>query len=262
MMSVSRTVSLALALTLSACSGPRAGELGDGSQPQRTSSEPVDVAAPEVASAPEAPVMPIQPAESSLDSAAGLAGLPLTPTDEMGEVAAEPEVMAGDAVANGPDEPASLFHFVPFEAPGALDPAVFARWSAALHERFLGDPDEARQAELQKHLEGAHIVDLTPAYINLVDGLDMANPDHVARAGELTLEWFLTQEKYKQSSMDRNVEDMRSVTVGSRVTALKAWVRWWQRTLSNETVERYRSRVDVLTAKLEAMRKERRQDQR
>jgi len=207
------------------------------------------------------PAAPLVTTENSLDSEEGLVGMPLVTADEAmatDEMGAEPALAVGDLRPNGPSEPPSLFHFVPFEPTAGVAAADFAQWSEWLAERFLGDPEEARQAELDELLSAAHIVDLTPAFINQVDGLDMADPDHVSRAGELTLSWFLAQEKYKQVVIDRNVDDMSSATIGARVTALKAWVRWWQRTLENETVERYRSRVDELTARLEAMRKERR----
>ncbi|GEM_PF-3305657 len=273
MISVSRKVCLALACVVCGCASSDQRENGE---PQRTSNAPLagsTVVGPEdiredigEVQGAEAAVeveqaAPMVTTENSLDSEQGLKGLPLLTAHEpvaADATAAEPGTGAGDLRPNGASEAPSQFHFVPFEATAGVLAADFARWSEWLAERFLGDPDEARQAELDELLASAHIVDLTPAYINQVDGLDMADPDHVARAGELTLSWFMAQEKYKQVVVDRNVDDMRSATIIGRVTALKAWVRWWQRTLENETVERYRSRVDELTARLEAMRKERR----
>lgn len=269
MISVSRKVCLALACVVCGCAS---SDQRENDEPQRTSSAPLagsNTAPPEeVREALEVdapveiePVAPMVTTENSLDSEQGLKGLPLLAADEAmasDDTAAAPGMVAGDLRPNSSSEAPSLFHFVPFEAPAGVVAADFARWSEWLAERFLGNPDEARQTELDELIASAHIVDLTPAYINQVDGLDMADPDHVARAGELTLAWFMAQEKYKQVVIDRNVDDMQSATIIGRVTSLKAWVRWWQRTLENETVERYRSRVDELTARLRALRKERR----
>ena len=266
MSSVFPTVCLALACVVCGCAS---SDEREADAPQRTSSVPLassSTAAPQQVPAAEAPKPEEQPApavttENSLDSEQGLKGLHLLAADEQdgaGKTAAEPMTAPGDMLPNSSPEPASLFHFVPFGAPAGVAVADFAQWSEWLQERFLGDPVQARQDQLDELLSAGHIVDLTPGYINLIDGLDMADPDHVARAGELTLDWFLAQEKYKQVVIDRQVDDMGTAAVSGRVTSLKAWVRWWQRTLENETVERYRSRVDELTARLEAMRKERR----
>jgi len=258
MVSVSRQFCLALVLAISACSGP--GEDDDLTQP--TSKVPIVVAgAGESTKATRAPTSDTAVAGGaggSLDSQQGLDAFPLVAGDEATVSQEDAGPIPGDLLPRAADEPDSLIRFVPFGAPAGVDPDAFKIWSRWLNERYLGDPDEVRKDELEGLLKQAHIVYLTPAYVNLIDGLDMADPGDVVLAGEVTIDWYLAQEKYKQIAIDRGPDNMRQATITGRVTALKAWVRWWQRTLANETVERYRTRVDALTRMLKKLRKERR----
>lgn len=270
MVSATRQLWLAIVMASVACSGP---DEGNGGQPQPTSNDPIQARDPadpagaaELTSQLEETTAPIDVAtgapavgaEGSLDSQEGLELLPLVAGNDSTDPQENGTPIPGDLKPNATDEPVSLFHFVPFVATAAVAQAEFDLWQKWLDERYLGDPDDDRKQDIDTLLKPAHIVDLTPAYINLIDGLDMADPDDVARAGEITVAWYLAQEKYKQIAIDRGTGDMKAATIAGRTMALKSWVRWWQRTLENETVERYRTRVDELMRRLDKLRRERR----
>ncbi|RKY22482.1 MAG: hypothetical protein DRQ55_00865 [Planctomycetota bacterium] len=131
-------------------------------------------------------------------------------------------------------------------APGTAR-ADYDAWAALVAERFYGQPDEAQLASIERELSDVHVVELTPVYLDLTVGLDMALASDVELAAALTSDWYVRQLRFKQVVLpESRSQDLRAM-VPTRLKVLDSWHRWWERTASDpERVERFRTRIDDL----------------
>lgn len=217
-----------------------------------------DVDAPEGQVAEPAPPEPAPPAAAPAD-------LPVDEPLPEGAEPSDPTPAVEEALPAGPQpgdllpSPSpSVVRFVPFGPNEGTSLEDFASFQAMLHELYHEDLTPEREAALRQALTAWHVVDLTPAWINQVDGLDLSDPADVVRARAITNDWYVAQERYKKVALNGDPAELSERVVNSRVTVLRAWVRFWARELQKGTVERYRDRVDTLLRKMERLRAERR----
>jgi hypothetical protein len=168
------------------------------------------------------------------------------------EVAPPPVVAPAPLLPSGREllpelmRPTSMVVFEPFDPTPGTAQSDFAAWTELLRERFYDRPDEARVDEIRQALTSVHVVDLTPCYVNLVIGLDMAVADDVEVASAVTSTWYLHQVRYTSVVLPADdPTDVRPAMADSRLMVVDAWRRWWERTLTDPArIDRFRKRID------------------
>lgn len=134
-------------------------------------------------------------------------------------------------------------------APGT-NAEQLALWTGWVRERFL-DPElrPERRSELDASLRSVHVLELTPAFLNNLDGLDMAAADDVERGTALVDWWYREQGGLTTVYLDVSGAELSAVAAGNRILSAESWARWWDRKAkSTDAFERLRLRVDELLA--------------
>ncbi len=178
---------------------------------------------------------------------------PLPEPNPFGDHVTPTEIVAPDSAPVGEGDGVLVFPaFGP--APGSTS-EQFGGWAGVIEEFFLGSLTEERRLELEQQLRDIPIVDATPAFINALRGLDMANPEHIVQAGALTKYWYEAQIRYKQIVLDGNPAALLPGHVRNRMLVVDGWVRMWKRTLEQPGgVARFNARVSKLIADRKAAR--------
>lgn len=154
---------------------------------------------------------------------------------------------SGRSLAPAGLRPKGVVVFAPFGAPPGLSAEKHAQVQALLVERYYGDPGEQRLAEIDAELGGFHVAMLTPAWINLLIGLDMGQADDVELGGRVCSDWYVRQIRYKQVILPASPDKLDERSVTNRLLVVDGWRHWWERTAEDPAkVERYRKRIDTL----------------
>lgn len=217
-----------LALLFGACAGPsKTGQ----------AAPPVPQVAVEEAGTPPTPLLSEPPANPSAF------GGHVKPT----------EIVAPDSLPDAEGE--GILRFELLEPSPECSPERFAKWSALIQERFLGDPSPDRLIELDTLVSEIPVIDAMPAFINSLHGLDMADPDDIVRAAAIAEYWYIAQVRYKQVVLNGNPAAVLPLHVRNRMIVVDAWIRLWKRTVAREGgVARLRAQVAKLIADRKASR--------
>lgn len=151
--------------------------------------------------------------------------------------------------------PAQLIALEPAGPAPDTSAEQLAQWSGWVRERFLdAELSSERREELDGLLREVHVLDLTPAFLNTLNGLDMAAADDVARGTALVDWWYREQGGLTTVFLDVSGGELSARAASNRVLAAQSWSRWWTRkTTSKDSFERLRRRVDELLAELAAL---------
>ncbi len=139
--------------------------------------------------------------------------------------------------------------FPPLEG---TDQAEFDEWVATIHEYYLDPPGPRGQRKLRDKIDAMDIVDATPAFLNVMHGLDLSNSTSIRDSFRLVSDWQERQGGKLHFFFDGDITLTEPKDVNKRVLATLGWVKWWdQKRIDPAAVEKYRADVAAKLAQQE-----------
>lgn len=234
---------------------------GDGTPQGSAAGAPSEAGADtEAASGASLPDADAPPAPGTTDVAPAAAEeSAVAPTAE----AAAPEAVAAEAApaaAPAPEPPPSgkpdvetprdpVIAIEPLPpVPGTTDEQL-AEWSALVRELYLEDPSPKAMKKLKAQLAELDIVDLTPAFVNAMNGLDMSDAIDIRNGGKLVDDWSHRQGRVLKFFFDLDASRVGQVDINKRVIVIEGWRTAFEKYVNDPArLEKYRSDVAAALA--------------
>lgn len=203
------------------------------------------VAAPAANPTEAAPLPAMEPAAAETAQAAAPAQI-LADAAPAAAPAPEPPP-SGKPDVETPRDPVIAIAPLP-PVPGTTEEQL-AEWSALVRELYIEDPSPKVMKKLKAQLAELDIVDLTPAFVNAMIGLDMSNAIDIRNGGKLVDDWSHRQGRVLKFFFDLDASRVSQVDINKRVIVIEGWRTAFEKyTADPARLEKYRNDVAAALA--------------
>ncbi len=127
----------------------------------------------------------------------------------------------------GPREP--VLDFEPLPPTPGISAEQADEWASLVHAYFIEDPPPRQALAMKDTLDAIDIVDVTPQFINVLDGLDMSADIDIRNAWKLVRYWHDREgEKMHFAFSATTGAEATQKDVDNRVIAIEGWRQKWK----------------------------------
>jgi len=172
--------------------------------------------------APAAEVMKQEPPKAEVMQAPAPAATAPAPAQAPPPAAAPPPV----TVDKGPRDPVVAIEPLP-PTPNVSEEQAKA-WAETVHAYFIEGVPPRQASELKAKLDATDIIDITPQFINALNGLNMSDGIDIRNAGKLVRYWHDREGEKMHFAFDMVAENTSQDDVNKRVIVIEEWRRLWK----------------------------------
>ena len=129
-------------------------------------------------------------------------------------------------ISTGPRDPVLVLEALPATTGVSAEKAK--EWADIVHGFFIDGLPPRETRALKEKLDAIDIIDITPQFINALNGLDMSNEIDIRNAGQLVRYWHDREGEKMHFAFQMDAGFTSQADVDKRVNAIEGWRRAWK----------------------------------